>query len=207
MNQRLTQAQLTQIVAEVERLSLRQQEELDSEQVKAILQELNLPPELLDEALKQLQRKEALAVRQRQMRWVIGGVTAAIVITIALLVWLGQQQQQTLSRLSAQEDRITFASDQGGTLTTITRQTNPELFYRVTLTEAPVGQKLTLSCQWVDPSGKIVHQNNYQTREVSTPVWNTFCRYTLGASAPTGNWKVQMFSGDRLLSDTTFSVQ
>jgi hypothetical protein len=207
MNQRLTQAQLAQIVAEVERLAQRQQEELDAEQVKAILQELNLPPDLFDEAIVQLRRREALATQQRRIRWAIGGVIAAFMAIVAGFLWTGHQQQQMLSRLTVQTDRLTLATDRGDALTTIERRTNPELYYRVTLAEAPVGQTLSLSCQWFDPSGNIVHQNNYQTREISTPVWQTFCRYPLGASAPTGNWKVQMSSGDRLLSDTTFSVQ
>ncbi|MGI0483844.1 DUF3859 domain-containing protein [Pantanalinema rosaneae CENA516] len=207
MNQRLTQTQLTQIVAEVERLSQRQQAELDADQVKAILQELNLPPELFDEAIGQLRRREALAARQRRMIWVLGAVTAVITLAIASFIWLEHQQQQILARLAVQQDRITLASDSGETLTQVTRQANPELFYRVTLAEAPVGQRLSLSCQWIDPNGNIVHQNHYQTREISTPIWNTFCRYALGSSAPTGIWTVQMLSGDRRLSDTTFSVQ
>jgi len=57
MENRLTQTQLTQIVAEVERLSNLRQSELDSEEVKEILQELRLPPELLNEALIQLRRR------------------------------------------------------------------------------------------------------------------------------------------------------
>jgi transcriptional regulator of met regulon len=68
MNNRLTQAQLSQIVAEVERLSQRRDDELEPEQVKQILQELSLPPELFDEALVQLRRREALAVQQRRNR-------------------------------------------------------------------------------------------------------------------------------------------
>lgn len=41
MPHRLTQAQLTQVVAEVERLSQRREAELEREQVKEILQELS----------------------------------------------------------------------------------------------------------------------------------------------------------------------
>src|SRR4028118_1364989 len=77
MENRLTQTQLTQIVAEVERLSNLRQSELDSEEVKEILQELSLPPELLNEALIQLQRREALAQQQRRNRWIAGGLAAA----------------------------------------------------------------------------------------------------------------------------------
>src|SRR4028118_1163753 len=76
MENRLTQTQLTQIVAEVERLSNLRQSELDSEEVKEILQELRLPPELLNEALIQLRRREALAQQQRRNRWIAGGLAA-----------------------------------------------------------------------------------------------------------------------------------
>lgn len=51
MNQSLNQEQLNQIIAEVQTLQLRQAAELDHQQVREILQDLNLPPELLDEAL------------------------------------------------------------------------------------------------------------------------------------------------------------
>jgi len=74
MNTRLTQEQLGELVAEVERLSDRRQAELDRQQVEEILQELNLPTDLLDEALVQLRRREALDVQQRRHRWILGGV-------------------------------------------------------------------------------------------------------------------------------------
>jgi hypothetical protein len=70
-----------------------------------------------------------------------------------------------------------------------------------------VGQRLSLSCNWIDPSGQIVHQNRYQTKEITTPIWNTFCRHNLGSEMPVGTWKVEAFLGDRRLSDATFEVQ
>ena len=42
MKERLTQSQLAQVIAEVGQLSQRREAELDQEQVKQILQELNL---------------------------------------------------------------------------------------------------------------------------------------------------------------------
>jgi len=53
MERKLTQTQLEQIIAEVQRLSEQQEAELDLEQVRDILRELNLPPELLEEAMVQ----------------------------------------------------------------------------------------------------------------------------------------------------------
>jgi len=112
-----------------------------------------------------------------------------------------------LTRVTAERDRITLVQDDGGNLSTVLRQTSGEVVYRVTLSDAPVGQKLSLSCNWMDPNGQIVHQNRYQTKEITTPVWNTICRHTIGSAAPVGMWKVQMLLGDRLLSDATFVVK
>jgi hypothetical protein len=108
MTQRLTQEQLSQIVTEVEGLQVRREAELDQQQVKEILKELNLPPELLDEALIQLNRRQALEIQQRRNRWITSGVVAVIVVAMsatgfayASTIFFMQQQSSTLSRVSA----------------------------------------------------------------------------------------------------------
>ncbi|MFB2972678.1 DUF3859 domain-containing protein [Aerosakkonema sp. BLCC-F183] len=207
MENRLSQAELAKIVAEVERLSQRQSEELSSEQVQEILRELNLPPELLDEAIIQLRRREALSAQQQRNRWIYGGVAAAAIVAIASTGFFIQQNQQAIARVSAQQDRITFAQDNGGNFATINRQSNPEVFYRVTLKDAPIGQKLSLACDWISPSGQVVKQNRYQTRQIDKSVWNTYCRNQLGTAAPTGTWKVQMSLSGRPISDASFEVK
>ena len=206
MNQRLTQEQLNQIIAEVQSLQLRQEAELDQQQVKDILQDLNLAPELLDEALIQVRRKQALEVQQRRNKLISFGVAATIIIGIGFTVFFNQQQGSLLANISAQQDRITLELNNGN-LKNISRSANSELFYRVTLKDAPIGKKLNLSCHWIDPSGQIVKQNNYQTREVKTSVWDTFCRYTINSAANVGNWKVEMFLDNRKISEETFVVQ
>ena len=206
MNQRLTQEQLNQIIAEVQGLQLRQEAELDQQQVKEILQDLHLPPELLDEALIQVQRKQALVVEERRNKLITFGVVAAVIIGIGSTVFFNQQQGSLLANVSAQQDKITLESNNEN-LKNISRQTNSELFYRVTLKNAPIGKKLALSCNWIDPTGQIVKQNNYQTREVKTSIWDTFCRYSINSNAPVGNWKVEMFLEGRKISEETFMVQ
>ncbi|MGA7934876.1 MAG: DUF3859 domain-containing protein [Kovacikia sp.] len=214
MEERLTQAQLAKIVGEVERLSQRRAEEFDRGQLEEILRELSLPPELLDDAVIQLQRREALAAQQRWTRWLIGGLLVGLVALVGVGVLFQQrqemsvqQEQQTLAQVSAQQDRITLAENKSENLTTVSRQTNPGLFYRVTLKDAPVGKRLTLSCDWVAPNGQVVKQNRYQTREISTSVWETSCKYQLGSASPSGTWQVRMLLGDRRLSDATFDVK
>jgi hypothetical protein len=207
MEQRLTDAQLEKVVAEVQRLSERKQAELAPEEVREILRELNLPPEFLEEAMVQLDRREALAIQQKRDRWIISGFVGLIFLSVIGFVVITQNQQQMTARVMAQRDRVTLAQDNGGNLSTIRRQNSGEIFYRITLSDAPVGQRLSLSCNWIDPSGEIVHQNRYQTKEITTTIWNTFCRHQLGSEMPVGTWKVEAFLGDRRLSDATFEVK
>jgi hypothetical protein len=207
MEQRLTDAQLEKVVAEVQRLSQRQEAELAPEQVREILRELNLPPEFLEEAMVQLDRREALAIEQKRDRWIIGGFVGLIALSVIGFLVITQNQQQMTARVTALRDRVTLNQDNGGNLSNIPRQNGGEIFYRITLSDAPVGQRLSLSCNWIDPSGQIVHQNRYQTKEITTPIWNTFCRHQLGSEMPMGIWKVEAFLGDRRLSDATFNVK
>lgn len=207
MKTRLTQDQLSQIVAEVERLSQRRNDELDPNQVKLILQELNLPPELLDEALVQLRRREALAVQQRRNRWIMGGVIAAVVVVITGTTVMIQQNQQALQNVSTTQSQITLTQDGSATLTDVNRQTSPLIYYRVTLKDAPIGQRLSLSCNWINPSGQVVHQNRWQTKTIDKEVWPTHCRYQFNPATAPGTWTVQMALGDRLISSTSFTVK
>jgi uncharacterized protein (UPF0335 family) len=207
MTQKLTTEQLTQIVAEVERLQTRREAEIEPEQVKEILQELGLAPDLLDEALVQVRRRQALEVQQKRNRAIAIGAIASVIIVIAGILFAIQEQNSALARVTAQTDRITLTQDNGSDLTNISRQNNPELFYRVTLKDTPLNQKLDLSCNWIDPSGQIVKQNRYQTREIDKSIWNTQCRYNLSSASTPGQWKVQMFLQNRQLSEAKFEVK
>jgi hypothetical protein len=207
MENRLSETQLAQIVAEVENLSRLRQSQLDSVEVKEILRELNLPPELLNEALIQVQRRKALT-QQRRNRWIVG-VLAVLVgtIPIALTSFYIYQNERAIDRVSVQQNRITLVQDNGDNLTVISRQNSQEIFYRATLKDAPIGKKLSLSCDWIDPGGQIVKQNRYQTREIDKSIWNTHCRYQIGNTAATGNWQVKMFLKNRTIGTASFQVK
>jgi hypothetical protein len=204
MEQRLTTQQLEQIVGEVGRLAHRQQAELDRSQVQEILQELNLPPELLDEAMIQVQRKEALTrERKRNTGIAIAGI-AAVAVMFAGTSLLFQNQTAKLSKITASQDRITLV--QSGENSKIISK-GSDLAYQVTLNDAPVNEKLNLTCNWLDPQGQITHTNRYDTKNITTAVWNTQCRYQIPVSAATGAWKVQILTGDRLLKQADFEVK
>lgn len=204
MEQRLTTQQLDRIVGEVGRLANRQQEELDRTEVQKILEELNLPPELLDEAIIQVQRKEALARQQQRTKSIALAAIATIVALVIGTSLFFQNRSVSISKVNVSQDRITLVEDNGENLSTVDR--GAALSYRVTLNDAPVGEKLNLTCNWLAPSGKIAHTNNYETKNITTPVWNTQCRYQLPISAATGKWQVQIRLGERILQQSPFDV-
>lgn len=208
--ERLRNEQVAQVVAEVTRL---QQQRADFEadslsraQVEEILQELNLPTDLIDDALSQLQRRESLAREQRRKKLMIAGGALAVLLLIAAIFWWNAQRNATFARIIAENGRITRAADNGGSLSTVTRN-GEDVIYHVTLRDAPTGERLSLSCNWIAPSGQVFKQNQWQTREIDKAIWPTSCKCQLGAAAEKGTWKVEMKLGDRVLSSTAFQVE
>jgi len=207
MDNRLTQAQLAQVIAEVEQLSQRREAELNREQVQQILQEVNLPEDLLDDALVQIRRRQALAVERRRNRWIAAGALAIVLGALATTTVFVQHRQGAIAGVSTYQSRITLAQDNQDNLRAIDRQTSPKVFYRVTLKDAPLGEKLSLGCDWIDPGGQVAHQNRYQTRQIDKAVWQTHCFYQFNPASTPGTWTVQMSLGERILSKSPLLVK
>ncbi|NET44794.1 hypothetical protein [Okeania sp. SIO2B3] len=208
--ERLTQAQFTQLVAEVEQLSRQRDEEIDREQMKQILQQLNLPTDLVDEAMMQLRRREALAVEEKRNKLITVGVFSGLAVVIAASFLWFQTQKQALNNVYANsgQSQLTLETNSGiKSLTIVNSKQNSEVFYRVTLQDAPIGKRLSLGCNWINFNGEISHQNSYQTKEINREVWPTYCKYKFNPVSPVGNWQVEMYLGDRLLSQTEFTVK
>jgi hypothetical protein len=207
METRLTQTQLAQVVAEIDKLSQQRELELAPDQVREILRELNLPDELLEDAIAQMRRHEVLEKQQRRNRWIAIASTVVVISAIAIGVLFGQNQQQQTAQVVGEQDRIALSKTGGDSLTQVNRQINPRIYYQVTLKNAPIGRQLSLQCDWTNPSGQIVHQGRYQTRTIDTPIWNTNCFYDLGSASPPGNWEVRMSLDGRVISTEPFTVK
>ncbi|MEL7037579.1 MAG: hypothetical protein AAFO04_18435 [Cyanobacteria bacterium J06592_8] len=206
----LTSQQLNQLIAEVECLSQRQNMELDRQQVLEIFQELNLPIDLLDEGLMQLQRREALANEQKRNRWIVWGVGITLLITMTGgTLWFNNRQNAIANvYANSAQSRLTLTrKDKISNITVINREENPLIYYQVKLQQAPMDRQLSLKCNWINPLGQIEHQNNYSTRSIDKEVWNTRCRHQFSPVSPTGTWRVQMLLNNRILSETEFIVQ
>jgi hypothetical protein len=117
-----------------------------------------------------------------------------------------QNNQQALSRVTAQSSQIAMGQNTDA-VTRVSRKTQPEIMYRVTLQDAPVGKRVPLTCNWINPKGEVVKQNRFETREITTSVWETHCRLSLNHAAPIGTWSVGMDLEGRPLSRTSFQVE
>jgi len=222
MSDQLTASQVARVVAEVTRQTqlreVEQRQVLEREQVVQILEELKLPVELLDPAMRELERREveaqtqaryeeALAASRRRKLLVVGSVLAILLALILVAGIFLQRRQQALAAIRVIEPgRITRTVDDGGNLGTVTRD-GTELVYHVTLDRVPVSEKLSLKCNWIDPGGQTVKQNSWQTRTTDKAVWPTSCRNTLGTAAQPGQWHVEMLLDDRVISRTDFRVE
>lgn len=222
MSNQLTESQVARVVAEVSRQAqlreLNERELLDREQVVQILEELSLPVELLDPAMRELERREAeaatqalaekvLAAQRRRRLWIIGSSVAALLVLILLVTFFVERRNRAFARIAAVEPgRITRATDDGGNLGSVKRD-GSELHYRVTLERVPINENLSLQCNWINPEGRIVRQNSWETRTTDKAVWATSCRHSLGSVAQTGAWSVEMLLDGRVMSRTDFRVE
>lgn len=222
MSNQLTESQVARVVAEVSRQAqLRERDErelLDREQVVQILEELSLPVELLDPAMRELERREAesaaqalaakeRAAQRRRRLWIIGSGVAALLILILLVGLFVERRNRALAGVAAVEPgRITREADHGGSFGTVKRD-GSELYYRVTLERVPLNQNLSLQCKWINPAGSVVKENSWETRRTDKAVWPTACRHNPGEAAQPGAWTVEMLLDGRVMSRTDFTVE
>jgi hypothetical protein len=222
MSNQLTELQVARVVAEVTRQSqlreLKERESLDREQVVQILEELSLPVELLDPAMQELERREAEAAgvaryekaraaeRRRRFLLIGSGVAALLVLILLVGVYVQRRSRAVADITAVEPGRVTRANDDGGSMGAVSRD-GGELVYRVTLGRVPVAENLSLKCNWINPEGRVVKQNSWQTRTTDKDVWGTSCRHSLGAAAQPGAWSVEMLLDDRVVSRTDFRVE
>ena len=207
MKSQLNEKQWNQAVAEVTRLAQEREDEQTQREITAqVLQEMQLPTDLLDDAVQQVHYREALAKQRRQRLWLsVAGVALLLVIVISVWSW-SSSRSAAFARIQSDPGRVTRTVDPGATLATVTAD-GQEVFFHATLRDVPLGEKLKLSCDWFDATGKVFHQSRWETRATDKAVWETQCRCQLGNAVPKGTWKVEMKLGDRILTATDFKVE
>jgi hypothetical protein len=222
MSKELTESEVARVVAEVTRQSqvrdLAERQVLDRAQVIQILEELKLPADLLEPAMQELERRDAETAAQarrdealrasRRRKILLAGSVLALVLVVTLIAGVFMQRRsQALSAVTAvAPGRITRAADDGGNLNSVRRE-GDEIYYRVTLERVPISENLSMKCNWIDPSGRTVKTNSWQTKSTDKSVWATSCRNLIGTAAEPGKWRVEMLLDDRLISQSEFQVE
>lgn len=197
--------QLNQVIAEIQKISSQREGSITIDQAREILRDMNLPDELLEEAILQVKRREAQKSQTLVNLLVITGALVILGVGIGVPFLFRQGQKAAIAEVTSQASMLTISSKKDQAVQVVSRPN--EVVYRVTLANAPIGQKLPMSCDWFNPQGTVVHQNRYQTKEINKSLWNTQCKYQLTTSDSPGTWRVTMYVKGREVSTTTFTVR
>jgi hypothetical protein len=139
-------------------------------------------------------------------RTVAGVLGALLIAAVAGTFYMIRQKRIGLDRVWAQEAKLTIGED-SESLQEIEREGQPEVFYRVTLRDMPLGDRVQMECRWVNAQGRITRNNKYQTQKVTSATWHTWCRERLVRDSPPGDWTVEMYLDGRRISTTEFRVK
>lgn len=200
----LTEAQLDQIVAEIDRLQ--DDGELDDYQIKEVLQKLDLPSDLLETAIAQVHHRRLLLQKEQRRKIVLSTIAIMIAGLTTTIAVVHQKQQNRLARIGAIQHIVTLESS-AKPVKQFDRQKDQQVLYRVTLKNAPIDARLRIHCQWRDSTGQLVHQSRNQTEEISRSPWVATCSTPLTPQSQAGKWSVKMSVEERSISDRTFTVK
>jgi hypothetical protein len=134
-------------------------------------------------------------------------VGLALILLVAGGWYLFGGRSEKLQTMSAAEGHVALGEGAAEPVTEIERSGNPEVYYHVVLKGVPLGWRLELGCEWIDPAGGAARHNIYETRIIHKSAWPTHCRQQFGPSAPAGQWQVHLMSGKRVLSTSSFILK
>ena len=145
--------------------------------------------------------------RPEGTKWgpVILAGAALLILIVGFQVFGGREEK--LARMSASDGRVALAGTGDTVVAAVDRSERPEIFYHVVLHDVPLAGRLELSCEWVDPSGRVARHNSYRTRMIFKRTWPTHCRQQFGPTAPEGPWQVRLLSERRVLSSSPFLLR
>ncbi len=196
--------ELAEIVHEVARSEEVERELYADPEVAEVLRELDLPVERLAEAKRTVAERRAELSRRKRRRLLVALALAAVLGAGALLLWNWAAEQRALAAMQATQARL---AERGAPVTAVRRETQPELSFEVSLSSAPKGNELDLTCDWKAPDGSLRYQNRWQTKAVDRELWQTHCRRRFGSGDVAGGWTVIMKQGERELASERFTLE
>ncbi|MFM2093999.1 MAG: hypothetical protein RIS70_1123 [Planctomycetota bacterium] len=131
-----------------------------------------------------------------------------LVMIVAGAVMLGFRDREPVdfSGVKATSGRITAAQDDGDDHPRVNRRKPGELWYRVTLDPAPIGNTMPIECEWTGPDQKVTHRNRYQTKRIVQTPWETHARFAMTGATATGRWTVRMTCQGNVLHSKEFEI-
>ena len=137
---------------------------------------------------------------------------AVVLIFLALTVisswgtlrWI-RGKNAAIDRVGLVQARLTLADDHGEDLNEIQSASSAAVFYRVTLRDAPLGEKLSLHCDWIDPQGMLARRRTYEML-ITSEILKTDCKAEFSPDSAPGAWTVEMYLQRRKLSQKNFRV-
>ena len=106
----------------------------------------------------------------------------------------------------ARESHLTRSLERDAKVTSL-RRDEPAVYFVVTLADAPVGDRLRLHCEWRAPSGRIAHQSDFETRQITRSEWPTHCKMALSEKSETGTWSVALLRDGSTLANGTLLLE
>ena len=137
---------------------------------------------------------------------VLLGVAIVLVAALGVLS-LVRERGEKLAHLSAARPRLALGESGLEALSEFERGAAPDIYYHVVLQDVPLGGRLDLSCDWVDPAGRVARRNRYHTRFVYKATWPTHCHQKFTEVSSSGPWHVRLTMNDRVLSDSAFTLR
>ena len=124
----------------------------------------------------------------------------------AVLLGVLDREPVDFSKVKATSGRITAAKDDGEDHPRVNRRKPEELWFRVMLDPAPIGNVMPIECEWIGPDQKVAHRNRYQTQRISQSPWETHARFAMARTTATGRWTARMMCQGNVLHSKEFEV-
>lgn len=201
---KIAERDMLRLVEEVSKLDSERQQMLDKSQVAKILDDLNLPSDLLNEALERLEYKKARERRQKAFKLNSTVVAIAAVAIGIAYGYINATQVHQYDKISASDARITISADSAEALASV--KPGGTIFVHTVLHNVPVHKQLPLHAKWFTPDGNLFHENDWQTRDTTSSTWDTHAKVVIPDGAPSGKWMVQISVAGREVISKIFNV-
>jgi hypothetical protein len=129
----------------------------------------------------------------------------AIVLEVSLFEKSARLTQDLL-KVNVSQVHVAMGNDQAPPTDEVTPGKGAT-YVRVTLEGVPIGERLPMRAQWIQPDGGVYHEINWHTKETLSSTCQTQGRSEIDPGAPAGVWQVKLYLGDRFIGSKPFNIR